>query len=246
MKSNNIELFERYYQGDLNSEELKKFEDELEKNISFQTEFKAFSDINNVLADKQLTDFRVKLKNIHHDNFGKVRTKKLFLRRFFATAASLIILLGTAYYFLIFKTQQVEDTRLFSTFYPDMISLKGSQETNIQFSEAVSAYNAKSFNKAVSLFENIVKTDSTNSLYTFNLAMAHLGAGNYFKSEDLFEKIVAQNNSLVLDNAQWFLAICYYKTGRITKAKLQFRKIAANPTHFKANDAKKALELIEE
>jgi tetratricopeptide (TPR) repeat protein len=245
MNHTNTELFERYLAGELSPDERQQLEEALEKNPELKAEFTTLTEINTVLSDKQLTDFRLNMKSIHNKHFKTTTGNKFISGRIIAAAASVIVLLGISYYFLIYKSQQSDEKLLFSTFYPDMISLKGTPNNNPAFSEAVNAYNMKQFSEAVTLFEKLAKTDSINSLYSFNLAMAHLGAEDYVRAEKLFDEIIKSNNSLVVDNAEWFLAICYYKTGRKTNAIALFKKMASDTTHFKAGDAKKALELIE-
>ncbi|OFX59187.1 MAG: hypothetical protein A2046_02740 [Bacteroidetes bacterium GWA2_30_7] len=247
MNIKDIEIFERFFAKELNSEELQWFNNEINSNPEFAKNFNIIKDINNVLSNKKIRDFRLLLKQAHNENFGKKHKRKIFLYRLSAVAATFLILISTGLYIWVNQNQQFKKDQVFSTYYPDMTNLQGINENaDNLFNSATSAYISNDFKKAVGLFSKLADSDSLNSLYKFNLAIAYLGDENYSKSEILLQKLLEENNNLIEDNVQWFLAIVYYKTKQYDKATKLFTLISNNKEHYKAEDALLALKFLEE
>lgn len=244
METKDIEIFEKYIIGELNDDELKWFNSELNSNPEFARNFAIYQDINKVLANKKYSNFRLLMKEAHNENFGKKARKKIFLYRFSAAAASLLILITTSYYIWFANDNLSRKDEIFSTYYSEMTVLQSSNDNS--YIEAVIAYKSKNFKDAELLFTQLCKSDTSNSLYKFNIAMAYLAAENYTVAEKLLLELHNPENEYIDDNSQWFLGVIYYKTKNYKKAKTLFKQIADKKEHFKSEDAKIALEIIEE
>lgn len=246
METKDIEIFEKYIADELNDDELKWFNLELNSNPEFARNFAIYQDVNKVLANKKYSDFRLLMKEAHNENFGKKPRKKIFLYRFSAAAASLLILITTSYYIWFANDNLSRKDEIFSTYYSGMTTLQGSNSNDNSYNEAIIAYKSKNFKNAELLFTQLCTSDSSNSLYKFNLAMVYLATENYTDAEKLLLELHNPENEYIDDTSQWFLGVIYYKTKNYKKAKTIFKHIADKKEHFKSEDAEIALEIIEE
>ena len=241
-----IELFERYNAGELSSDELIMFNSELDNNPEFLKQFKVFKAINKVLANKDLINTRRLLKEAQEENFGKRQTRKISLYRISSIAASLLVLISVGIYFWYSSNQNIQKEKIFSPFYTDIPVLQSDIDSTNTYITAINAYKSHDFKNAELLFSKLCESDTINSLYKFNLALVYLATEKYNDSEKLLIKLINEKNQLIEDNSQWFLGVIYYKTKDYDKAREVFKHLADNKKHFKSEDAKLALEIIEE
>lgn len=246
MDINRIELFERHSDGDLSPEELIAFNKELQNNPEFLKDFKIFNDINFFLANKAVINANRFMQEAYAENIANKKTKKISLYRISSIAASLLVLITIGVYFWISPNNNSKKEQIFSTFYADMPYLQNSTDSVSLYSIALDAYNARDFKKAESILNQLCYKDSTNPLYKFNMALVYLATAKYKDSENLLIKLRNEKIKFIEDNSVWFLGVIYYKTKNFDKAGDLFRLISNKKEHFKSEDAKIALEIIEE
>lgn len=240
-----IELFEQHNDGELSPEELINFNRELENNPEFAKDFKIYKDINAALSNKAVINASKFMQEAYNENFAPKQTKKISLYRISSIAASLLVVISIGIY-LWLSPDNSRREQIFSTFYNDMPSLQNSSDSANIYTQAINAYRVHDFKNAEILLNQLCETDSINSLYKFNLALVYLAAEKYNDSEKLLIKLINEKNQLIEDNSQWFLGVIYYKTKKYEKAREIFKHLAGNKIHFKSEDAKLALEIIEE
>jgi tetratricopeptide (TPR) repeat protein len=73
--------------------------------------------------------------------------------------------------------------------------------------------------------------------------MSNFENRKYPEAKRSFGKVIDNNNNLYIDQAEWYLALCYIKTDEREKAIQQLEKIK-NEDGIYRNDAKKILRRI--
>ena len=66
---------------------------------------------------------------------------------------------------------------------------------------------------------------------------------NYPEATNSFRKVINNNNNLYIDHAQWYLALCYIRTGDQVKAKEQLIEVEKSGSIYR-KDARKILKRI--
>ena len=71
MKTQQLELFEKYYNGEMPAEEKVQFEEQLEADDELKAAYQEYLGIYEALGDKDMMDLRAKLKEIREENVSK-------------------------------------------------------------------------------------------------------------------------------------------------------------------------------
>lgn len=241
MESKYIDIFERFIEKQLNEDELKAFNSKLNLDIQFKKEFEAYNEINTTLQNQKIREFRTMIKDIHENEFGSKKKRKIQMYRY-AAAASFLILVVIG--FLLWNTNYSKSNKndIFSTYYADLHISKS--EADKIYLNAANAYKNKEFESATNLFSQLSVKEPENEAFQFYLAMSYLGKGDMQNAQEIFEKQYQQKSSLFTDNIQWYLGVVYYKTKQYKKALELFTTIANNPKHYNTKKAQRAIEQI--
>jgi hypothetical protein len=86
-----------------------------------------------------------------------------------------------------------------------------------------------------------VLENKPNDMQTVLLkGVANFEEKKYPEAKQSFGKVIDDKNNLYIDQAQWYLALCYLNTNETDKAKQLFKLIGKEDGIYK-NDAKKII-----
>jgi tetratricopeptide (TPR) repeat protein len=127
--------------------------------------------------------------------------------------------------------------------YPDVLSQRGQDEhANLILEEAMSYYKNKDFENALSLFNELDKQSSQYSdAIKFYEGICLLGAGKDTEAADVFRMATTDPGKPFYEQARWYLALTYLKTGN----KKQASKLLQEITKTKSYNFAKAEKLLE-
>lgn len=219
----NIELFEKFHKDELSELEKRKFINRLEIDRAFREDFELYNKIEMVLNDKDLI-------NLYNSLNLKNKKVKLYSKHLAWAAGFLILISITIYYF---KPSNDIPEALLDTYYYASVS-KDNNNSQKDIENAIIEFNSKNYNSAIIEFESILKKNSQLNHVEFLLAMSYLNSGNYLKSIALLETISENKESYFWQDAQWYLAVAYYKSGRRNKAEKKFEEISKSNNAFKS------------
>ena len=97
-----------------------------------------------------------------------------------------------------------------------------------RYDQALSLYNSRRYNEAVTAFDQLIKSGESNSLVDncqYWKGEAYYGLSNYEQSILEFQKVFVYPNSNKLDDAQLKLGLCYIKLNNNDRAKLELDKL---------------------
>ncbi len=236
---------EQYLSGEMLPAERENFEHEAASNQELTQELFLSRSIDAALQRDDILDFRKKLLAAYKENRkvkNEVPVVSMHLRRFWYAAASVIILaaLGTTLY-LSMPSGSSNET-LFKEYYTsdNLIDVTRAGDANIV--EAVIKFQEKDYNLSARLFRQILDKDSDNIACWFYYGISSIETESYDQAENAFNRILADNENLYVEHAEWYLGLTYLKENQIQKAVKQFSQIASNPDNFHQKDAKKLLE----
>lgn len=239
------ENIEKYIPGELFGDELKKFEVKLKSNKELYDEFILHTQINMALKEEDIIQLRNKLEDIYSKVIYK-RERIIKLSRNIALAASvaLIFTFGGIY---LYKNEKLTNQQLFTAYYSPYESIENSRElssaTKSLIEQALAEYEEKDYTAAQSHFNDILKTNPDCSTALFYSSISELETGNINDAIIKLEHLLTLKDSLFNDQAEWYLGLCYLKSGNTDKAKIIFDKISGQKGYNKEK-AKKLLRKL--
>jgi len=242
---------DRYLDGVMEAEEKIWFDKELEDNKDLQSEVSFQKKLFNVLSDKETLDLNVQLESIHSQNYKSwfrpfimpERSKRTFyiLGSLAATIAILMVV------WLNSAKDNISGADLYAEYYqPAEINMSFRTAEGIVDSDLRSAmlcYEHKDYPTAISLFEKILNTDESRIGLNLYSGISYMELSHYAEANENFKRIIEHKANAFIESAQWYLGLCYLKTGEIEKASDIFKAIVSNEGYYK-KEAKKVLKKI--
>ncbi len=241
------QLIERFLAGEMNEEELRWFSKELQFNAELSLELKLEKELDDILLDGDVIEFRKKLLSIMNEQEKVKSTKIVSLqpRRWqLAAAAAIAVLLITGGSLLFTQQRSYTPEKLFSMYYDSDKTIELTRSGNADIVEAILKFQQKDFQGASLLFAEILDNDSTNMAVWFYNGISYVETNRIEDAVTAFKNIIDHKKNLYVEHAEWYLGLCYLKNEQIDFAVDQFRKIAADQKNFHNKEASKILEKL--
>jgi len=245
MKTNLVEQIEKYLNGELTSTEFLEFEKKLENDPEIAREVllyisvdKAISEIDIITLRKKMNEVYTQLHNqkpIRHDLF---KLKWQYLAA--AASITLLVTLGVKYAGLGNLTNDEILNKYYSGYEAEGIVRGAGEIENIQYLEAIASYNEKDFANSEQLFAKYLETDFSDIQAHFYYGVSCFENGNIKEASKSFQLILDHNNNLYLEQAKWYLGLCYLKSYDTNKALSIFNDISNEDSTYRD----KAREII--
>ena len=247
MKTIDFSYFiERYNAGEMNEAEKTWFQKELSGNLKLREEVDLRRKTDMVLKNRDVIQLRTKLTEIEKKRAAAMPVKnnrKNITLRYAAVIAGLIILGSLA----LFNGRNMTADDIFNRYYKpyDIASVSRSLNvaSNSDYSTAIEYYNVHDYRNAALYFSKVLSSDSRYMESTMLYGIANFEEKNYPVAKQSFRKVIDNNDNLFLEDAQWYLALCYLKTDEKAKAVDQLTLIN-NSGSLYSNNARKILRKL--
>jgi tetratricopeptide (TPR) repeat protein len=235
---NQTEIIDKYLSNELNEDEQKWFEHELTSNPDFAHEVLLHKNINKAILENDIINLRSQLQTIETQTLNK----RSFINEFFhfkwqyiAVAASITVLLSFG---LRFMTQSnLTNDELYNMYYQtydgEGAVRSANEKTDQELSQAMRFYNDKKYDEALVLFNSILDKDYSNVAVHLYAGIANMECFKYNEAVSSFQLIIDHHRNLYVDQANWYLAICYLKMYQDDKARQLLKKIVEEDGSFK-------------
>ncbi len=247
MKTNDFSyLIERYNAGDMSENEKIRFEKELEGNKKLQYEVNLSRKTDEILKNQSVVSLRRKLQEIESRRTVNVpvRTRKLPVYIRYAAIAAILIAVGSI---TLFTGRNMTGDEIIDRYYkayePPTVSRSGVAAANNDFTLALQYYNTRNYEKAVALFNKILKSNPRDMQTALLNGVSNFEDKRYPDAKESFATVINDNNNLFIESAKWYLALCYVKTDEKDKAIRQLEMIKNEGGIYK-NDAKKIIRKL--
>lgn len=219
---------------------------EMNKNPDLNQEVKLRRKTDEILADRQIIDLRNKLNVIERGNRSAATVRKLLVKSArYAAAVAVVALLSTALYLGLRSGSSADE--LYATFYSVYESpgaVRSAENSgNTLMENAIASYSAKEYEKAIIYLEQLIKSDGEDMESVFMHGMANMEVKNYPGASGSFTRVIEHNDNLYLEDAAWYLGLCYMMTGNNEKAVTQFKAIASSRSRYGKQAARLARRL---
>lgn len=247
MKTIDFSYFiERYNAGEMNDAEKQWFRKELEGNVKLRDEVDLRARADKVLVNHPSLLLRSKLREIERQRAEAVTPKNSGKHSAirYAAVISVFILLGSFFLFNGRNLQSDEIIEKFKTPY-EGISASRSQENiiNDDYKTALDYYNISDFSTAAMYFSKVLKDYPGDMESVMFFGVSNFEEKNYPVATESFAEVVDNNDNLYIEDAQWYLALCYIQTDEQSKAVQQLEMIRNSESFYK-KEARKVLRRI--
>ena len=244
-----ISLIGRFFDGELNNQEVKDFEERLNGDPAFSSLFYQEKLLIRGIINSGRKSLMNRLKNLER-TLPKIdsteRGKIIKLDRFYWAAASVVALLSisSVLFYLLGASESSAD--LYAEYYkpyPNVISVtqRGEEKELNELEMGFQAYENNFFEKAIEHFEKAISHNDTPIL-KFYIGSSYMGLNKTKNAIPWFEEVVGDSEVEFHDQANWYLALCYLKEDNREKAKYFLLKLQVGEGSYK----KRASELIDE
>ena len=118
-----------------------------------------------------------------------------------------------------------------------------SAVNNTLMINALESYQAHDYEKAIVYLEQVLSTEQNNMESVFMHGMANMEINNYPAASGSFTRVLQQNDNLYLEDAAWYLGLCYMMNGETDKAVRQFDLISESKSRYNKDARKLAKKL---
>jgi tetratricopeptide (TPR) repeat protein len=233
-----IEVIEKYIDGELEGKELLDFEQLLSTNPDIKSDYELSMEINNSIAEDDVMDLRETLDYMYKEEKAVQRIPTIFTRRkFYYAAASAALLIAAGGVATRLLNPSMDSESVFEKYYqPYEVTVtyrSGNTEVDRLLLNALEFYEEKDYDQALVLFEEILqnrKKDMAISLYS---GISYMEEEKYQKATTSFNHIISDNDNLFIEQAKWYLSMCYLKTEKTDKAKEVLHQIIDEESYYK-------------
>lgn len=233
--SRKFEEIDQYLNDELDENSKEVFETELGSNPDLAAELDLYADIDKAIQETEIMELRAKLGNIIQQVNREEKKKRSFAAKLTTSrvaiasvAASLILILSISG--LISRTTTSSDAELYSQFYQPYqttgIFRSGDALIDSKLTQALHKYNDQQYDASIDLFSQVLKIDKNNPVSNFYSAMAYQQTGKPELAIEAYQKVIQDKDNLFIEQAQWYIGLCYLQNENRKKAYRQFKSIA--------------------
>jgi hypothetical protein len=230
-----IEEIEGYIYNQLSEEQLVSFEAELYENKDLQAEINLIRSIDLAINESDVMQLRGNIQNIAGQIASEKQTERSFAGKFktskmmyAAVAASLVIMLSISGLLSRQASQGELYQKFYTTYQTTGISRSACMTANQTLSDALQKFNNQDYKNALDLLQEVIQEDQNNMVGHFYAGVSLQETGKYISAIHEYETVMTDKDNLFVEQANWFIGLCYLKTSDDKKAYNQFKKIAKN------------------
>ena len=234
----NLETIEKYIDGELEGQELLDFEYLLSTDPDIKSEYELSMEINQSVMEDDVMALRETMEYMYEDDTQEQRTPNLFTRRkFYYAAASAALLLATGGIIQKMSNPDLSSDVVFDKYYaPYDVTVtyrSGNTEVDRVLLSALEQYEEQDYEQAIQLFEKVLDKGKSNMALNLYSGIAYLEEEKYQKATSSFNDIISDEDNLFIEQAEWYLSMCYLKTENLDKARLVLNKIIEEESYYK-------------
>lgn len=252
-------IIERFLRNELSEDEKYEFFKKMEEDSDFREKVLMEEELSRIFDDqnwsfskknnqkefleyKELfeSEFTTNLKASIQDARKKYEVKKIKLTRLSYAAAAVI-------FFIIFMYFGVgtsrEENNLFE-YYTSQLELPTAinrgTENNKKLIEAETLFKEKNYTQALSVFNQILEEDKSNSSIYLHIALSNIYLKNYEKAEEVLNTLI-KSDLIDAEKGYWVKSLMYLRQKNKKAAKKELEYIIKQNLYNKD----KAIELLE-
>lgn len=241
MKTIDFSYFiERFIAGEMDEKEKQWFLKETEGNQELIREIELRRKAGNLIPRQDILNLRTKLADIEHRRDAVPASRHPGRVKYAAVIAVLIIIGGAA---LLSRGRSGTDElldRYYKAYEPSIYARSEMYSGSQDFILALEYYNVHDYRNAAIYFKKVVQSEPDDMHSTLLNGISNFEISNYPEAEGSFEKVINNDDNLFIDQAQWYLSLCYIKTEELARAKELLSQIGKSESVYR----KKAKQIL--
>jgi tetratricopeptide (TPR) repeat protein len=133
--------------------------------------------------------------------------------------------------------------RYYKAYEPPTSQRSAKSGADADFTLALEFYNTHDYNKAAELFSKVLESKPNDMQTVLLKGVSNFEEKKYPEAKQSFGKVIDDKNNLYIDQAEWYLALCYINTNERDKAERLLTIISKEDGIYK-NDAKKIIRKL--
>ncbi|MFO7829743.1 MAG: tetratricopeptide repeat protein [Bacteroidales bacterium] len=234
----NMETMDQYLSGALRGKELHQFEQLLNSDSELKDDLKLNQGIDQAIMEDDIMSFRETMNYIYEDDQQVKRQPSVFTKRkLYYAAATLALLMATGGIIKQVTQPDYDSHMLFDKYYtPYEVTVtyrSGNTETDRLLLNALQKYEDENYEQALILFEQLLEKRANDMAVNLYSGISYMEVEKYQKATNSFQTIITDNNNLFIEQAEWYLAMCYLKTEDNAKAKELLEELIKKESYYK-------------
>ncbi len=222
MKTIDFSYFiERYNSGEMDDTEKQWFQKELEGNKNLRDEVNLRAKTDMVLKDYSSLQLRNKLRAIEKERAAAIPPRnggrQSSIR--YAAAIAVLVLLGSI---LLFRGRSLTQEEIMDRFYTPYEVIAASRSAgeivDENYKTALDYYNIHDYGTAAQFFKKVLDENPNDMASTMLYGVSSFEEEDYPLAQKSFTEVVTDNDNFYIEDAQWYLALCYIRTDERSKA----------------------------
>ena len=232
------EIIEKYIDGELEGKELLKFKQLLSTNPDIKRDYELSMEINNSIVEDDVMALRDTMQYMYEDESAVKRIPTVFTkRRFYYAAASAALLIAAGGLAQQLFNPNMDSTAVYDKYYkPYDVTVtyrSGNTEVDRLLLNALERYEEKDYEHALVLFEEILTNRSNDMAINLYSGISYMEEEKYQKATKSFNNIISDKDNLFIEQARWYLSMCYLKTDKVNKAEEVLNEIIEEEGYYK-------------
>jgi tetratricopeptide (TPR) repeat protein len=128
--------------------------------------------------------------------------------------------------------------KYYKVYEPPTTQRSAVSGTNADFTLALEFYNTRDYERAAALFTKVLEKKPNDMEVVLLNGVSNFEEKKYPEAKQSFGKVIGDKNNLFIDQAEWYLALCYMNTNESDKAKQLFNIIVKEGGIYKDNARK--------
>jgi tetratricopeptide (TPR) repeat protein len=245
MKTIDFSYFiERYNAGEMSDAEKQWFLKELDGNEKLRNEVNLRKRTDKILKNQNVMSLRSKLSEIEKTRSEAIKPAKNSKKSTFIKYAAVLAGLALIGSITLFSGKHLSNDEILKRYYkayePPTSQRSANTETDADFTLALEYYNTRDYEKAAVLFNKVLEKKPNDMQTVLLKGVSNFEEQKYPEAKQSFNQVIDNKDNLYIDQAQWFLSLCYLNTNENEKA-IQLLKIIVKENGNYKNEANKII-----
>ncbi|MFA9389833.1 MAG: tol-pal system YbgF family protein [Prolixibacteraceae bacterium] len=247
---NELKRIDEYLLDYLSDAEQVNFETELEENIRLQSELALNEEVNSAVVEQDVMNLRQSMQEIIHEDSGGAKIRQFIPNTFKKTpgrmigaAASIAAVISVGAMSLSQQKQSAQEIYN-KAYHPyEAAGLYRSPSSVTPEIRGVDLYNNQKFRSALAQFSIVLQENPEHPMCNFYTGLSHQQLNEFNFAIHSYQKVIDEKDNLFIEQAEWYMALCYLRTDESKKAYSTFNKIITNNGYYK-KDAKEIIKKL--
>jgi tetratricopeptide (TPR) repeat protein len=238
---NMSEFIERYISNEMTGSELKWFLKEIDGNDVLKREIELRKQTDVILKRPETINLRNKLINLEKE---RKAGRRFHVLKYAATLIIAALITGA---YLFNNNYHLSNDELLDKFFKSYEAPTAQRSSDIESNDytlGLQYYNSRDYKNAAIQFAKVLEKNPNDMQTQLLTGVSNMEEKLYPEAKNSFKAVIDHNNSLFIEPATWYLALCYLKTDETNKATKLFTKIKNEGGYYSA-DAKKIMRKIQ-